>query len=167
MSSWTSEYFWEASWCKSCQMSEKNVFKWKEGREIFSFPVHIVFILYYFLQKTLFLSFVMGSLKSHFSFFPDWPLILHFKSKKPQTLKIFSLLSCTLEYSFSWDAFFLYNSSKTLVQMKNSTRSQNILMHAETDLYILPPRGSDVLAVADWVSTGAAVTAEGLLDSRW
>lgn len=73
----------------------------------------------------------MGSLKSHFSFFPDWPLILHFKSKKPQTLKIFSLFSCTLDYSFSWDAFFLYNSSKTLVQMKNSTRSQNILMHAD------------------------------------
>lgn len=33
--------------------------------------------------------------------------------------------------------------------MKNSTRSQNILMHAETDLRILPPRGSDALAVAD------------------
>lgn len=39
-------------------------------------------------------------------------------------------------------------------------------MHAETDLRILPPRGSDALAVVDWVSTGAAVTAEGLLDSR-
>lgn len=36
-------------------------------------------------------------------------------------------------------------------------------MHAETDLRILPPRGFDVLAVADWVSTGAAVTAEGLV----
>lgn len=94
-----------------------------KGREIFSFPVHIVFTLY-FLQKTLFLSFVMGSLKSHFSFFPDWPLILHFKSKKPQTLKIFSLFSCTLDYSFSWDAFFLYNSSKTRPNEKLNQKSK-------------------------------------------
>lgn len=75
-----------------------------------------------FLTKNFVFEFCNG--KSEKSFFPDWPLILHFKSKKPQTLKIFSLFSCTLDYSFSWDAFFLYNSSKSRRNEKLNQKSK-------------------------------------------
>lgn len=82
------------------------------------------FLSLLFLTKNFVFEFCNGKSEKSFLFFPDWPLILHFKSKKPQTLKIFSLFSCTLDYSFSWDAFFLYNSSKTRPNEKLKQKSK-------------------------------------------